>query len=43
MSQIMLKVNAGEAPSKAAKAYIKAHPAQVNQWLSGVKAGMEKL
>lgn len=42
MSQIMLKVNAGEAPSKAAKAYIQAHPAQVKQWLSGVKAGHEK-
>lgn len=39
MSGIMLKVNNGMDPAKAAQAYIDKHPQQVKQWLKGVTKG----
>lgn len=42
MSEIMLKVNDGVDPAKAAKNYMKKHPKQVAAWLKGVPNGHGK-
>ncbi|MBT9672082.1 glycine/betaine ABC transporter [Secundilactobacillus kimchicus] len=41
-SSVMLQVNNGVDPAKAAKTYIKQHPDQVKQWLAGVPDGHGK-
>lgn len=37
MSQVMLKVNGGMEPRKAAQEWLKEHPAQLKKWTAGVK------
>lgn len=37
MADVMMKVNGGKAPQKAAKQWVDAHPNQVAKWLRGVK------
>ncbi|AQW22346.1 glycine/betaine ABC transporter [Lentilactobacillus curieae] len=37
MSSVMIKVNNGESPEKAAKNWIKNNPKQVAQWTKGIK------
>lgn len=37
MSSVMIKVNNGEEPAKAAKAWIKNNPKQVAEWTKGIK------
>ncbi len=37
MSAVMIKVNGGMSPRKAARQWIKAHPKQVAKWLKSVK------
>ncbi|WP_230678576.1 glycine betaine ABC transporter substrate-binding protein [Lacticaseibacillus zhaodongensis] len=37
MSAVMIKVNAGMAPRKAAREWLKAHPEQLAKWTKGVK------
>lgn len=37
MSQVMLQVNSGKNPQKAAQAWIKANPKQVDSWTKGIK------
>ncbi|MCI1986386.1 MAG: glycine/betaine ABC transporter, partial [Lactobacillus sp.] len=36
MSNVMLKVNAGEDPAKAARAWLKAHPEALAKWTKGL-------